>query len=149
MSLDDYNYYNDARSRAGRARKWYDSFDESTMTAEVTVGGDDDEEVVEIMPAKFEVCGLCDGTGSHVNPSIDSGGLSSDDFYDDPDFADDYSSGRYDVQCYECGGKRVTPVIDLGRLNDRQKWALAELEQQAQDDAEYEALVASEIRYGC
>jgi hypothetical protein len=119
------------------------------MTAEVTVYGDDDEEVVEALPVKFEVCGLCDGTGSHVNPSIDSGGLSSDDFYDDPDFADDYGSGRYDVTCYECGGKRVTPEIDTGRLNARQKEVLEELGQRAQDDAEYEALVASEIRYGC
>ncbi len=149
MSLDDYNYYNDSRSRAGRARKWYDSFDESTMTAEVTVWGDDDEECFVTMPAKFEVCNLCSGTGSHVNPSIDSGGLSSDDFYDDPDFAEDYCSGRHDVTCYECGGQRVTPEIDMGRLDAFQKEVLKELEQRAQDDADYEALVASEIRAGC
>ena len=149
MSLDDYNHFNDSRTRAGRARKWYDSFDESTMTAEVTVWDDDDEEISETMPVKFEVCSLCSGTGSHVNPSIDSGGLSSDDFYDDPDFADDYRSGCYDVTCFECGGQRVTPEIDMGRLDARQKEVLKELEQRARDDAEYEALVASEIRYGC
>jgi hypothetical protein len=44
---------------------------------------------------------------------------------------------------------RVTPEIDMGRLDAFQKEILKELEERAQDDAEYEALVASEIRYGC
>ena len=35
MSLDDYNFYNDPRTRAARTRKWYEAFDESAMTAEV------------------------------------------------------------------------------------------------------------------
>mgnify|MGYP003659799477 CR=1 FL=1 len=69
--------------------------------------------------------------------------------YGDPDFADDYRSGRYDISCMACNGQRVTPEIDMKRLNVRQKEVLDNLEQRAREDAEYEAMVASEIRYGC
>ena len=57
----------------------------------------------------FAVCPTCEGKGSHVNPSIDAHGLSSEDFAEDPDFAEDYFSGAYDVPCAECGGQRVVP----------------------------------------
>jgi len=60
------------------------------------------------LPLKWEVCGTCNGAGSHVNPSIDSNGLSAEDFADDPDFEHDYFSGAYDIPCNECGGRRVT-----------------------------------------
>lgn len=61
---------------------------------------------------KFDVCGTCDGRGSYVNPSIDAHGLSREDFDEDPDFAEDYGRGCYDVACSECGGARVVPAID-------------------------------------
>lgn len=54
-----------------------------------------------------EVCPTCNGEGSHVNPSIDSQGLSADDFAEDPDFAEDYIRGTYDIPCKECNGLRV------------------------------------------
>jgi len=149
MSLDDYNYYNDSRTRAARQSKWYTTLDESTMTAYVAVDDEDGNEILEPMPVRFEECGLCNGTGSHVNPSIDSGGLTSDDFYDDPDFAEEYSSGRYDVTCYECGGEKVTAELDESQLNDRQKEVLHEIQENARYEAEYEAMVAAERRFGC
>jgi hypothetical protein len=77
---------------------------------------DDIHELVEDLPdrvrIKFEVCSTCNGQGKHVNPSIDSHGLSSEDFDEDPDFREEYFSGRYDVPCYECKGERVVPTID-------------------------------------
>lgn len=63
------------------------------------------------IPAVYEVCGTCDGKGKHVNPSIDAHGLSREDFDEDPGFREDYFSGRYDIQCNECHGARVTPVV--------------------------------------
>ena len=59
---------------------------------------------------KFEVCGQCRGSGKVVNPSIDCGGLTQEDFYDDPDFEEAYMSGRYDQTCPNCGGKRVEAI---------------------------------------
>lgn len=88
--------------------KWYSSFNEKTMTFIINEEGEDEMTI----PAKYEVCGTCDGHGSHVNPSIDSQGLTREDFDDDPDFEQDYRAGRYDVPCAECRGRRVVPVVD-------------------------------------
>jgi len=91
----------DRRDYAGKSKPWYDEFDENKMLAMV-----DNEKVVCI----FEICDTCDGKGTHVNPSIDSHGLTREDFDDDAEFRENYSSGMYDVRCYECNGRRVVPV---------------------------------------
>lgn len=78
---------------------------------------DDDGESVLKCPIRYGVCGLCEGKGKHVDPSIDAHGLSSEDFDADPDFAESYFSGAYDVQCYRCDGQRVQPEIDTARLS--------------------------------
>lgn len=87
---------------------------------------------------RYIVCPTCDGAGSHVNPSIDSEGLTAADFEEaGPEFFEDYRSGTYDVPCYECGGKRVVPwpvneadeVRVRNILDARSAWA-------AEEDAE-------------
>ncbi len=148
MSLDDYNYYNDSRNRARRSQ-WFDSFDEKAMTVEVSYYDEEGDEFSATLPVTFEVCSTCNGRGSHVNPSIDCNGLTSDDFRDDPDFEEEYFSGSYDVSCYECGGRRVSPVIDDIGLDAEQREVVEAIRQNAEDDAEYEAMVAAEIRAGC
>jgi len=40
-------------------------------TVRFTVEDDDGEEHVHELPARWEVCGRCDGEGAHVNPSVD------------------------------------------------------------------------------
>lgn len=57
--------------------------------------------------AKYQVCPVCNGEGKTVNPSIDAHGLTAEDFYEDPDFAEDYKSGVYDIVCNGCHGQRV------------------------------------------
>ena len=61
------------------------------------------------VPARFEVCSTCKGKGSHVNPSIDSHGITGDEWdewgYEEQDA---YMNGAYDVTCNECNGKRST-----------------------------------------
>ena len=58
----------------------------------------------------FEACSRCNGTGKHVNPAIDGHGISMQEFADDPDFAEEYISGAYDIPCDKCRGKRVVPA---------------------------------------
>lgn len=53
---------------------------------------------------KWDICPVCHGNGKHVNPDIDSHGLTREDFYDDPDFFEDYKRGVYDVPCVTCNG---------------------------------------------
>jgi hypothetical protein len=130
----------DWRDRARAVGNWFESFDSATMTAivadEVTeerlgsMAEDHDGDGSPADPAadiegangrtpredagaircRYIVCSTCDGRGSHVNPSIDSEGLTASDFEEaGEDFREEYCSGRYDVPCYECGGQRVVP----------------------------------------
>lgn len=60
------------------------------------------------IPAKYEVCGTCRGHGSHVNPAIDSHGITQSEMEElGDDFREGYFRGDYDVTCAECEGKRV------------------------------------------
>ncbi len=122
--------------RRDRNLKWWDRLDERRQTAFVSVDWDVEQEI----PIRWEVCGTCEGKGSHVNPGIDAHGLSREDFDEDPDFAEDYFSGRYDVQCNECDGRRVVPVPDEERATKEQIEAVESLIQDRIDmENEYEA----------
>jgi hypothetical protein len=122
------NYHSDPRVRA--QDKWYSSLNEQKMTATVTVYDPEEDADIEYdVPVTFQVCDTCNGKGSHVNPSIDCNGLSREDFDEDPDFAEAYFEGQYDVPCYGCGGKRVTPEIDQDRIDPKVKGLLEEKEQ--------------------
>jgi len=73
---------------------------------------DGEEEELIVVRCRYVVCDVCEGKGTHVNPNIDRNGLSADDFAEDPDFAESYCAGVYDVPCRECGGQRVVPEAD-------------------------------------
>lgn len=156
--IEESNYRNDPRVRGGED-KWWDSFDEKRMIA---LFGTTDEhedpktgEWVEIETSlevrmKYVVCSVCNGKGTHVNPSIDAGGISfGGDFDGDPweeDEIEGYMSGRYDVTCYTCGGKRVEPVLDTDNNSKEVIKAIDDhLNGLAEDWAEREA----ERRMGC
>lgn len=132
-TMEDRNYYSDHRVRA-RGKKWYSHFDQDKMIATVIFDNGEGEEVKRTVKCKFDVCETCNGKGSHVNPSIDCCGLSSDDFAEDPDFAEDYFSGTFDVPCYECGGQRVVPVVIPDLAPD---W-WEDFEQAREEDARWE-----------
>lgn len=73
------------------------------------------------VPARYEVCGRCRGTGTHTNPSIDGNGITSDEMHElGDDFREDYMNGVYDVQCYECKGERVVLILDEDRATPEQ-----------------------------
>jgi hypothetical protein len=106
---------------------WLETFNEKSMTGIPVWSESEDAEPVEI-PLRFEVCPVCDGKGKHVNPSIDSHGISADEFAEDPDFARAYFRGRYDVPCNGCGGRRVVPMPLLEEDQKRlQRWQDAEI----------------------
>jgi hypothetical protein len=98
------------------------------------------------LPAVYGVCPRCQGRGTHVNPAIDGNGLTREDFDEDPDFEESYFRGDYDVQCYECRGKRVVAVLDRKRCS---KADAAAYDRQLDDLAEVDAIHAAEIRMGC
>ena len=106
--IDRLNYLNDPRVRAAADPGVFLRFDPRTMTGTVRLYDDAGEETEAELHARYEVCDTCDGRGHHTNPSVDAGGLDTEDM-DDEDM-NAYFDGRYDVACYECKGKRVVPV---------------------------------------
>jgi hypothetical protein len=156
--IDRSNYLSDSRVRAGERSKDdpIKHIDTSRMLATVEIPDPDENEenenenggfTIEVqVPVKFEVCPTCEGKGTHVNPSVDAGGLTAEDFAEDPDFAEEYMSGTYDVGCYECKGERVVPVIDRERADPK---VIEALDKQAEDRAQYRAEVEAERRMGC
>lgn len=130
--IEQLNYDNDARVRAAREKASFVVYD--------------DDDVEHELPTTWGVCPTCRGEGKHTNPSIDCNGLTRDDFDDDPDFADSYMSGHYDVTCYGCEGLRVVQVIDESRMSDDLR-AMWEADRRA--DADCRAMEAAERRMGC
>lgn len=128
----------DSRDLAAVMSRWYRSFDERTMIA---IHEDGDGETHEIK-CEYRVCGLCEGKGKHVNPAIDSHGISMSEFHDDPDFAEDYFGGLYDIPCNQCHGTRVEP------------WPVEESDQELVEDflraeCDYARICEAERRFGC
>lgn len=95
--------------------------------------------------AKWIVCPVCDGEGKTVNPDIDSNGLTAEDFRDDPDFAEDYMSGAYDIQCRACKGLRV---VEPKRMDELQRNA-EDRRLAARENGDWESYQgAGDFRYG-
>lgn len=126
--IERMNYENDPRVR------------NKAPTTVIEIDTEDGTHEVEL-PTKWVICDTCSGDGTHVNPSIDAGGLCAEDFHDDPDFADNYMSGMYDVQCYTCSGSGKVREVDLDQLSDELRDAY---ERQLEDDAQYEAMCRAE-----
>jgi len=125
------SFYNDHRVTCVDG-KWWQSIDgmkAKTIELYFEEDGEDCSAEFEV-PITFEVCPVCEGTGSHVNPSIDSHGLSGEDFAEDPDFAESYFRGDYDVPCNLCNGANVIPVCQdeqVRKYIDEHSEALAEM----------------------
>lgn len=78
------------------------------------------------IPGDLVVCPICEGKGSYVNPSIDSQGLSAEDFDEAGDeFREDYFKGVYDKRCECCEGSNVVNKLQyakyLARLADHRE----------------------------
>lgn len=77
------------------------------------------------IPGGLVVCPICEGKGHYVNPSIDSQGISTEEFAEDPDFAESYVRGDYDMTCKCCNGHNVVNKLQyakyLARLADHRE----------------------------
>ena len=96
----------DKRDMAHRLR-WWQALDTRRMVA---------EHYGQVMPIRLVVCGVCDGRGEYVNPSIDSTGITGDEMAElGDDFREEYVAGLYNVGCTLCAGKRVVPSPTEGQ----------------------------------
>ena len=158
--IDDCNYMNDPRTQPpANVPTITKDIPCPSCEGEYVVGSDDDGNAIHCadcedgthyfveveLPYKWDVCPVCEGRGSHVNPSIDAGGLSLESLHDDPDFSEDYRRGMYDQTCNRCAGKRVVPVVDENRCTPED---LKEYYEEADADADYRAEALAERRMG-
>lgn len=119
---------------------------------EVTYTDDNGDENVDSFPAKYEVCGRCDGEGKHVNPNIDGHGISAEEWENewDEESRENYFNGVYDVICEKCNGKRVVLVpIDPEAMTQGQRIIYEIWCEQQRSDREMERMYEAERRYGC
>lgn len=93
------------------------------------------------LPAKRVVCHRCDGAGVHDHPAFSNGV----DGLDDPDFAEEYFRGTYDVRCEECDGKNVVLEVDTEALTPKM---LDRLERAEASQYRYEQVAAGERKWG-
>ncbi len=139
------SYEDDYRVVAGNKNSWFTTLNEKTMQATVKCEDEDGEIHEVIVKVCYEVCPTCHGKGKHVNPSIDCNGLSSEDFYEDPDFRDEYFGGMYDVTCFECHGKNVVPCLDR---NNNDPSVIKMIDDKLEQDYQYARELAHERKYG-
>ena len=89
--------------------------------------------------AKYEVCTGCDGRGKYVNPGIDAGGITGSEMAElGTEFEESYFSGRFDITCQGCDGKRVRLVEIWERVPEEIKDKILAEEEGAMQDAAWE-----------
>jgi len=94
---------------------------------------------------KYHVCPVCRGEGKTVNPNIDADGLTAEDFREDPDLAEMYMSGVYDITCMACNGMRVVTKARMKELAHNAE----DRRLRAMEDGDYESYrVAGDYRFG-
>ena len=129
-------------------------FDTKRMKAVLTVEDDDGVEVEHCLPAKYEICEACRGTGRRDHPAFRNGITGSEMAEWDGEDVESYFAGRYDVDCEECSNGKAL-VIDEGRILDQDgnpspefKAAWEAYDAWTSDEAEYQSVCAAERRMG-
>jgi hypothetical protein len=118
------------------------------MLIKIRVAYDDGGNAIEAeVPGRFEVCPRCQGRGRHVNPAIESHGITQEDFDADPDFMKGYFSGRYDIDCERCDGKRVIAVADVAACTPAQQRLIIDAQRLDDEEARDRAEWAAEMRF--
>jgi DnaJ-class molecular chaperone len=106
----------------------------------------EDEDGFEIqLPMRWEICSTCQGEGHHAR-HIDGNGITSSEWAEwDCDERETYLSGGYDRTCGECDGDGKVRVVDEHALDEKTSKLWRE---HCEAEADYEAMAASERRYG-
>ena len=103
-------------------------------------------------PAKYEVCGCCQGRGTTTFGHTAANQIAwtqSEWAEEDSDFREDYINGHYDQPCPECNGRTTTSVIDEKKFNEEQtKWYAVWCKDR--ESSHYiDEIAEAERRFGC
>jgi hypothetical protein len=97
---------------------------ESKRTVSIPVSDEDEEgeyeEMVEL-PYRYVICEVCEGHGTHVNPSVDRDGITESERAEmDPEEWSAYRGGAYDQTCNTCGGSGKAVDFDREKMTPEQ-----------------------------
>jgi len=92
------------------------TFNQSSIDMVATTDGADIEWPQIPVSGKWKICPTCEGEGTYVNPSIDAGGISMDEFGKwSAEEQERYFSGFYDVTCSSCSGEGKVRAYEFGK----------------------------------
>lgn len=160
--LEERNYWNDPRTIESQVKRRYKVVRGEGRQLRLVVDAEWLEYVEDrfsdgersdlaegvVVASRFVACETCSGYGKVVDPNIDCGGISDDDFSRDPDFKQDYLDGRYDVTCPKCSGDRVVAKIQLSECNELVRRVWNELQSWEKTDRESAREYAAERAMG-
>ena len=117
-----------------------------TITIQFPMFSDEGDETIASLPAKYEICPHCKGTGTS---SSYLGAFTRDDMDEaGPEFVEDYMRGDYDRACDECEGGKVKVVDHASIVTSEQKAALKYMIAVQEEMAECRAIEIAERRMG-
>jgi len=80
---------------------------------------DENDELVTVsLPATWEDCHFCYGSGSTLAGGLSGAVFTAEDRYDDPDFFEDLARGVYNVPCKDCNGSGAAKVYDFEKIDE-------------------------------
>jgi hypothetical protein len=119
-------------------------------TKEELIGSDDVAMPTVIFKTAYQVCGICQGRGKHVNPSIDCGGITESEWSEwGHEEQDNYMNGSYDQQCAECKGKRVVLAMTESKAGSFHEWIARIAFERTEESYESAREQAEEMKWGC
>jgi hypothetical protein len=123
----------------------------NNQTITLTWFDDAEDEITHSFPSIKEVCGRCEGHGTHLTPSIGEHAYSSEEFYEsfcEPEDRAEYfkRGGIYDVTCDLCHGANVVAVVDEAHLSEADKEKFLSYEKCERLQAQYDADDAATYR---
>lgn len=106
-------------------------------------------DAIVVCETKFAICPTCQGRGTHTNPNIDCGGITSSEWAEwGPEEQDHYMSGVYDVACSQCNGEKVIQEFEYETKNALYNWCCERLNEHYETQYESARETAAERAWG-
>lgn len=125
----------------------------SRHTLDFTYTDENDEEVTDALPARYEVCPDCAGEGRTLTTSL-RGAFTQEEFaacFDDEESQREYfkgGQGIYGVVCETCTGRTTVLVVDLEALKCADAAMYKRYIKRLREEAAYQRMCRAEREMG-
>ena len=121
-------------------------FDRRTMKLLFDFEDDEGNEYVVEVPAKFVICNVCNGKGTH-SLAVDGHGITAEEWNNEWSYEEQemYMRGEYDQRCEACEGSGKLTEPNWAMMSNKEIEIISEWQR---EEREYAAMVAAERRMG-